>query len=112
MFEKLTYSVTFPSTGRSFDGDIDFKTGFGTITGPNEAGKSLIIEIARWCLFGSAALRGKADDYKTLKADLVFGVRGNRYHIKRTHNTASIAALDTQAIQLCTGTKSVNAHIV
>jgi hypothetical protein len=50
-------------------GEFDFKLGFGLITGANEQGKSLIIEVVRWCLFGSAALRGKAEDYKTLRGD-------------------------------------------
>jgi hypothetical protein len=46
-------------------------------TGANEQGKSLIIEVVRWCVFGSAALRGKAEDYKTLKATLEFSARGD-----------------------------------
>jgi DNA repair exonuclease SbcCD ATPase subunit len=58
MLNKLSYSVTFPTTGRTL----------GLITGANEQGKSLIIEVVRWCLFGSTALRGKAEDYKTLTA--------------------------------------------
>ena len=108
MLEKLTYSVTFPSTGRAFAGDLDFKTGFGTITGPNEAGKSLIIEIARWCLFGTAALRGKADDYKTLKATLRFRVRGEAFTVERSSSTCKLTKDDKV---LATGTKPVNAHI-
>jgi len=63
MLEQLNYSVTFPTTGRTLANTVDFQTGFGIITGANEAGKSFIIEVVRWCLFGSAALRGKAEDY-------------------------------------------------
>jgi predicted ATPase len=70
MLTKLSYSVTFPTTGRTLAGEFEFKPGFGLITGANEQGKSLIIEVVRWCLFGSSALRGKAEDYRTLKATL------------------------------------------
>jgi exonuclease SbcC len=68
MLNKLSYSVTFPTTGRTLAGELGFNPGFGVITGANEQGKSFIIEVVRWCLFGSAALRGKAEDYKTLRA--------------------------------------------
>ena len=75
MLTKLSYSVTFPTTGRTLAGEFEFKPGFGLITGANEQGKSLIIEVVRWCLFGSSALRGKAEDYKTLRATLQFSAR-------------------------------------
>ena len=51
MLAKLSYSVTFPTTGRTLAGEFEFKPGFGLITGANEQGKSLIIEVVRWCLF-------------------------------------------------------------
>jgi hypothetical protein len=57
MLTKLSYSVTFPTTGRILAGDFDFKPGFGLITGANELGKSLIIEVVRSCLFGSFELK-------------------------------------------------------
>jgi exonuclease SbcC len=63
VLNKLSYSVTFPTTGRTLAGEFEFRLGFGLITGANEQGKSLIIEVVRWCLFGSTALRGKAEDY-------------------------------------------------
>ena len=50
MLNKLSYSVTFLTTGRTLAGEFD-KPGFGLITGANEQGKSLIIEVVRWCLF-------------------------------------------------------------
>jgi DNA repair exonuclease SbcCD ATPase subunit len=64
MLTKLSYSVTFPTTGRTLAGEFDFEPGLGLITGANEQGKSLVIEVVRWCLFGSAALRGKAEDWR------------------------------------------------
>ncbi len=108
MFERLSYSVTFPTTGRTLQGEYDLKQGFGVITGANESGKSFIIEVARWCLFGSAALRGRADDYKTLKATLMFRVKGNPYEVTRTATTAKLC---TPGALVASGTKPVNEHI-
>ena len=45
MLNKLSYSVTLPTTGRTLAGEFEFKPGFGLITGVNEQGKSLIIEV-------------------------------------------------------------------
>jgi exonuclease SbcC len=115
MLGHLSYSVTFPSTGRTLKGDVKFKNGFGVITGSNEAGKSFIIEVVRYCLFGSAALRGKAEDYKSLKASLTFWVKDNEYEVSRTSGTAKLevhGACDGPPLVLATGTKPVNAHIL
>src|SRR3954471_18524955 len=88
-------------TGRTLAGEFEFKPGFGVITGANEQGKSLVIEVVRWCLFGSAALRGKAEDYKTLQATLQFSARGQSYVVERTYTTAKLTQDD---VVLCTGT--------
>ncbi|MGO7308792.1 hypothetical protein ACCS91_33595 [Rhizobium ruizarguesonis] len=90
MIKALNYSVTFPSTGRTFDEAVLFQGGFGAIVGPNESGKSMILEMVRFCLFGSAALRGTAEDYKNLKASLEFRVRGNDYLVDRTGTKAQL----------------------
>ena len=108
MLTKLSYSVTFPTTGRTLAGEFEFKPGFGLITGANEQGKSLIIEVVRWCLFGSSALRGKAEDYKTLKATLQFSARDQSYVVDRTFTTAKLMQGDAV---LCSGTAPVNKHI-
>ena len=36
-----------------------------------------MIEMVRYCLFGSAALGGKAEDYRKLMASLTFAVKGS-----------------------------------
>lgn len=108
MLNRLSYRVTFPTTGRTLTGEHHFQAGFGVITGPNEQGKSFIIEVARWCLFGSLALRGKADDYKTLTATLEFTTRGQTYVVERSFTTAKLTSGSTV---LCTGTTPVNKHI-
>ena len=90
MLKQLKYSVTFPTTGRTFDEAVLFQGGFGAIVGPNESGKSMILEMIRFCLFGAAALRGKSDDYKNLKASLEFSVKGSDYVVDRTITKAQL----------------------
>ena len=109
MLVKLTYSVTFPTTGRSFNETVHFQGGFGAITGPNEAGKSLIIEMIRWLLFGTAALRGSTSDYKDLKGELDVVIKGVAYKIKRTINSAKVLRDDEE---LAVGVRPVNNKIV
>jgi exonuclease SbcC len=36
MLNKLSYSVTFPTTGRALADEFEFKPGFGLITGGNK----------------------------------------------------------------------------
>ncbi|TGT64116.1 SMC family ATPase [Mesorhizobium sp. M2E.F.Ca.ET.166.01.1.1] len=108
VLNRLTYSVTFPSTGKSLSGDFSFQEGFGAITGPNEAGKSVILEMIRYCLFGTRALRGKSDDYKNLKADLTFTAKGETYLVKRTITTARIFRDETE---IANGQKGVNTKV-
>jgi exonuclease SbcC len=102
VLNKLSCSVTFPTTGRTLAGEFEFKPGFGLINGANEQGKSLIIEVVRWCLFGSTALRGKAEDYKTLRATLQFSARGQSYVVDRTYTTAKLM----QAMSCCASGQS------
>ncbi len=96
-------------TGRTLSGDHEFQKGFGAITGPNEAGKSVILEMIRFSLFGTAALRGKSDDYKNLKVELEFTVRGETYRTKRTITTAKLFRGDEE---IANGVKGTNAKVV
>lgn len=109
MLNRLTYSVTFPSTGRTLSGDFSFQEGFGAITGPNEAGKSFILEMIRYALFGTAALRGKSDDYKNLKAALTFTAKGEAWTVDRTITTAKLLRGGNP---IATGQKGVNSKVV
>jgi exonuclease SbcC len=109
MLTSLTYSNVFPSTGRSLEGNIQFHKGLGAITGPNEVGKSFIVEMIRFSLFGSAALRGKADDYRKLKAELAFSIKGQAYRVVRT---GSNAMLFRGPEEIAVGVRPVNAKFV
>ncbi|WP_157385582.1 AAA family ATPase [Mesorhizobium sp. STM 4661] len=109
MLKNLTYSVTFPSTGRTLAETVEFKAGFGAITGPNESGKSFIIEMIRWLFFGTAALRGTVPDYKKLTGELTFTIRDVDYRVWRTITQAKVFRGKEQ---IAVGTKLVNAKIV
>lgn len=109
MLISLDYSVTFPTTGREFIGAFDFEKGYTAITGPNESGKSLLFEFTRFLLFGTAALRGDAEDYKTLKAKGEVVIRGENYVIDRTMRKAVIKR---DGKELATGVSAVNQKVV
>ena len=109
MFHSLKYEVTFPETGRTFSNDIVFDSGFSAITGPNEAGKSLVLEMLRFGLFGANALRGASSDYTTLKLSMSFSVRGQRYSVMRTTRRAELKRGDDL---VASGVTPVNAKIV
>jgi exonuclease SbcC len=90
MFRNLSYSVTFPQTGRRLEAKLDFASGFSAITGPNESGKSMIFEMLRFLLFGTQALRGEADQYANLKAECEVVIKSEEYRIVRTMKKADI----------------------
>lgn len=106
MFQKLKYSVTFP-VGGTFAQDLDFASGLTAIVGPNESGKSLILEMLRYALWGSAALRGIAEDYKSLSVQCTFVVRGESYTVDRSARKAELRGAVNAS-----GTTAVNAAIV
>jgi len=109
VLNHLKYHCTFPSTGRTLSGDFAFQKGFGAITGPNEAGKSFILEMIRYALFGTRALRGKSEDYKNLKDELTFTVKGETYQVRRTGTSAK---LFRGTEEIANGQKGVNNKVV
>lgn len=118
MIEQLEYSVRFPPNdryplGQSFDRKLSFKKGVTLITGANEVGKTLNLEIFEFLMFGSAALRGAVGDYKGLRAVGIVSIRGTRYRIERTVRNAAINFADggEEGLTLAVGTKPVNARI-
>lgn len=79
MLRKLYINNMFKHQDVTFE----FHKGLTGIIGPNESGKSLITEAVRYALFGSAALRGLAEDYKGLHVELEFTVNGVDYKVVR-----------------------------
>lgn len=107
MFRAIKFEVTFPTTGRTFKQDLKLDTGLTAIVGSNESGKSLILEMLRYALFGSVALRGSADDYKTLSVECGFEIRGEVYTVTRSARKAEL-----QGPVKASGTTPVNEAIV
>lgn len=94
---------------RHFNRTIEFDKGLTSITGPNESGKSLIVEFIRYALFGTPALRGPAEDYKKLHVELWFRLRGHEYHVVRKGTKVELHEDDTP---LASGTRPVNQAII
>lgn len=109
MIRNLNFEVTFATTGKTFKGSHNFETGMTAITGRNEAGKSLRLEMIRYALFGNKALRSETKNYKSIQAELYFVINENEYHISR-HN--SKALLERGVETIATGTKPVNEAII
>ena len=78
MLNKLSYSVTFPTTGRTLAGELNSSRDLGSLLAPTSRERA---SSSRW--FAGAcsgtALPGKAEDYKTLKATLQFSARAQSY---------------------------------
>lgn len=103
MLQLLDYSVAFPTTGRSFQNRIEFAPGLTAVTGRNEAGKTLIVEMILYALFGKDALRGLASDYRDLTVTLALVVRDEEWVITRAKReeftvNGEVVAVGAQAI--------------
>lgn len=110
MFGHLKYEVEFTSGIRpGLANEVDFEKGFTCITGPNESGKSMILEMLRYGLFGTEALRGATKDYKKINDDVTFSVRGKTYRVVRTLRDATLYEGEEPVAK---GTKPVNARII
>ena len=105
MISSLSYTVTFRATGRTLAETLSFRHGTTAITGPNEAGKSFVVEMIRYALFGSAALRGIGQDYEQLSVKIEFG----DYTIERSPKGGSVRKREKI---LATGTRALNAKVV
>lgn len=108
MLKSIEYTVQFTHTGRTLHEKIDFQLGFGAVVGPNESGKSMVLEMVRYLLFGSSALRGSSSDYIKIHGALDFYVKGIRYFLTRS---GSGATLRRDKTEIATGTKPVNAKV-
>jgi len=84
MIETITSSAVFTTSGASLTGHFQPEKGLTAVVGENGQGKTfLTIETVRWLLYGKAALRGAATDYKQANASGTFIIRDARYSISR-----------------------------
>lgn len=103
MLTRLYLNNCFTHMDRTFT----FENGLTGIIGPNESGKSLIVEMIRYALFGSKALRGKSEDYKKLHVELDFVVNGEEFTVCRKGVKVTLKGKD----QKVSGTKPVDEAI-
>lgn len=93
MFDRIRFKVTFQPKGRpaiSFDREHHMAGGFGAIIGPNERGKSLTLEMMRFLLFGTKALRRPVGEYQGLAVDGDLTLGDDHLKIERTPGHAKI----------------------
>lgn len=90
MLIKLDFSVTFAQPERTISGQHNFETGLTAITGANETGKSLRLEMIRYALFGVKALRGGAKSIKKISVELDFSINGRVHKVLRQGNKATL----------------------
>lgn len=110
MIHTLDFTVTF-SNGRTLSGRHTFQTGLTLISGPNGQGKSTRLEMIRFALFGSSALRGDGSDYAAIDVSLTFSVLDRKLVISRSLKTAKMLEGEGETI-IATGHKAVNAKVV
>lgn len=108
MLHSLDYSVEFPTTGRSFQNRIEFAPGLTAITGRNEAGKTLVVEMIGYALFGKDALRGLASDYRNLSVNLGLDVHGQNWILDRQPKTETFL-IDGEVVAV--GAQAINAEV-
>jgi DNA repair exonuclease SbcCD ATPase subunit len=112
MLKHLKYKATFSSTGKSLSGDHHFQTGLTAITGPNESGKSMIVEMIRYGLFGTKALRTSVSAFDQLVVDVSFTLpaKGDTvYKVSRSKSGTDVLSCDN--VRTVSGTKPVNEAI-
>lgn len=91
------------------DAVINFEKGFNLLTAPNGRGKSTILEMVSYCLFGTAALRGTLEEFPTLDAQLLFKVKGRPFRVVRSKKETMLYEGNTP---MASGTTPVNAAIL
>lgn len=109
MLKHIDYSLEF-SNGAKRNLTADLQDGSTMITGRNGRGKSLLLEMFSFALFGAKALRGVAGDYKKIDVTVRVMIRGKDYEIKRTKSKAQIS-YNGDADPLATTTTPVNQFI-
>lgn len=109
MLKKLSFEVTFAHTGKTLKGDHTFEKGMTAITGANETGKSMRIEMFRFAWFGAKALRSQLSTYSSLSVKSTIEIGGVLYEISRNGSNVKLMKNNQQ---LAAGTKAVNDAVI
>ncbi len=96
-------AVTYP-------GVINFNSGLTAIVGPNESGKSTVLEMIAYAINGVKQLRRPAEDYKKLAVDMAFIVKNKTYRVLRSPKEVALFNADNE--KLAVGTTPVNKAII
>ena len=110
MIQNLKYKAAF-TNGRTLEQNMDLKEGVTLIHGANESGKSFSLEMVRFALFGTKALRGEVKGYKELSVQMHFRVNGHAYNVSRNLSKADLVSI-IDGSPIATGTKPVNEAII
>lgn len=106
MIHKLSFwgHPTVPDT------KVSFTSGFNLLHAPNGRGKSTILELIAYSLFGTEALRASAgQEYPLLGTDLTLTVNNKAYQIIRSKKRTELLE---QGVVVAVGTTAVNAFIL
>lgn len=106
MIHKLSFwgHPTVPDT------KVSFTSGFNLLHAANGKGKSTILELIAYSLFGTEALRASAgQEYPALGTDLIMAVNNKAYQITRSKKRTELLE---QGIVVAVGTTAVNAFVL
>ncbi len=106
MIHKLSFwgHPTVPDT------KVSFTSGFNLLHAPNGRGKSTILELIAYSLFGTEALRASAgQEYPSLGTDLTLTVNNKAYQIVRSKKRTELLE---NGLVVAVGTTAVNAFIL
>jgi exonuclease SbcC len=86
------------------DTELEFRPGLTGIIGPNGAGKTTILEAIAWAIYGAPAVRGTKDTLRfnrasgraSVRAELEFELRGERYRVIRTPRSAELYRFEVE----------------
>ena len=95
---------------------VEFKEGVNYLTGANESGKTVILEMIAYGLFGTPVLRSEASDYKNTEVTLTFSINNITYIIERSKKTnlykETLVGKSTKKEVIATSITAVNKQVV
>lgn len=111
MIEQITYSAQFASSGFTLERQFQPLKGITAVVGPNGSGKTAsTIEAVRYLIYGSAARRGKSEDYKNTTVSGALVINGERFEIERGPKAEKVK--DSTGAVVAVGAAAVNAYMV